>query len=68
MILPQLPNLFRERVAVDAESGGGADQVAVVSGHDLSDKALFELRCRFGKKDSPLNHLRAEDLQSFFEA
>jgi hypothetical protein len=53
---------------VDAESGSGMYQVAVVSSQDLGNEAFLEMLDGFRKEDSFLDHFSANIFQAFLES
>jgi hypothetical protein len=62
-----LIDFLGESIAVNAQPGGGAYQIAVISSQNLSDKASLKMLRGLGEKDAFLDHFPANSLQTLFE-
>jgi len=60
-------DFFRQGVAMDAEPGGGANQVAIISSQHFGDEAPLKVLRGFGKEDAFLHHVPANIFQALLE-
>ncbi len=63
----ELGEALGERVAVDLQTLGSAQEIAVVPGNDFEDEALLELLHRFGEENTFVDHLGAKRLETILE-
>ena len=61
----QLRELAAEGVAVNAERGGRAGEVAIAAGEHAGDESLLELPLSINVEDAPVDHLADQLLQLF---